>query len=171
MTDISGLDKIAVLRALWENQQPALFFGNGSGPSFDESQAKRAIIGGNIDYFCGRAIKADLSGDKADFNLYDHDAPFSGAHVIAKLRDQSLKPSALETQAAAKQRERRAEAVASDPKMHILEKQRVCKDGTTPFAPYGKELIPGKPGTVMCIHCGGLKRSHPEVWVSADGEQ
>ena len=72
--DISGLDKTALLRALWSNRQPALFFSQHlcAPPAFDEAEAARAVAR-YIDYFCGRRIKADLRGDAVDPALHDRD--------------------------------------------------------------------------------------------------
>ena len=64
--DISGLDKVELLKRLWINIKPASFFTNRpdvSVPSFNEGAAKDAVKK-YIDYFQGRAIKMDLSGDE-----------------------------------------------------------------------------------------------------------
>jgi hypothetical protein len=73
--NISGIDKISLLRALWENQKIAAFFTNFPklAPSFDEDEAKEAVKD-YIDYFRGRAIKANISGDEMDSFCYDRDA-------------------------------------------------------------------------------------------------
>lgn len=42
-------------------------------PKFNEAEAQEAVLE-YIDYFCGRAIKCDLSGDIANPNSYDLDA-------------------------------------------------------------------------------------------------
>jgi hypothetical protein len=72
--DITGIDKVELLRALHEGQVTAGFFGGLPGPSFDECRASEAVKQGYIDYFCGRAIKTDISGDSADSFLYNRDA-------------------------------------------------------------------------------------------------
>ena len=71
---IKGLDKVDLLERLWSNRKPASFFrfSGIDSPSFDKSQSKLAIKG-YIDYFCGRCIKIDISGDEADYRLYDRD--------------------------------------------------------------------------------------------------
>ena len=86
MTDITGLCKIELLEALWENQKVAAFFGRGSGPAFDHDSSSEAISG-YIDYFYGRAIKANLSGDTVNFLQYDRDSKISGAEVVKRLRE------------------------------------------------------------------------------------
>lgn len=85
--DISGLDKVDVLRALWKNQVPAAFFSlNGlPTPPFDEDLAQKSVLR-SIDYFCGRAIKTNLSDNVVDFTFYDRDAPIPAADVIKKLK-------------------------------------------------------------------------------------
>ena len=77
---IKGLDKVMLLKALWENRLPAAFFNSVDAilsgtvaPSFDWKQARQAVES-RIDYFCGRGIKCDLSGDDVDPWLYDRDA-------------------------------------------------------------------------------------------------
>ena len=83
---IKGLCKVELLKALWENRQPAAFFNSVAGvtaPSFDWKQAEKAVTG-QIDYFCGRGIKCDLSGDEVDPWLYDRDA---GAGAFKKIVD------------------------------------------------------------------------------------
>lgn len=71
--NISGIDKVDLLQALHARQVPAGFFGGFSGPSFDKEKAKEAVKQ-YIDYFCGRAIKTDVSKDTVDPWLYDRDA-------------------------------------------------------------------------------------------------
>lgn len=52
MCDISGIDKVSLLQALWNNQQRASFFRmNGfQAPAFNKLEAESAIKG-YIDYF------------------------------------------------------------------------------------------------------------------------
>lgn len=87
--DISGIDKIELLRALWTRQIVAAFFRFSEipPPDFDESIAEKTIHDGYIDYFCGRAIKADLSGDILDPRGYDRNAGAGRAREsVASLR-------------------------------------------------------------------------------------
>ena len=69
---IKGLDKVKLLEALWEGAKPASFFTKHgiSSPVFDEPVAIDAVRGA-IDYYCGRCIKTDLSGDTANPTSYD----------------------------------------------------------------------------------------------------
>ena len=74
MIDISRIDKVKLLKALWVNQGVASFFGNfkALAPAFDEELAK--AVKDYIDYFNGRCIKTDLSKDLINPWLYDRDA-------------------------------------------------------------------------------------------------
>ena len=92
--DISGLDKVALLKVLWENSKPAAFFSsfdalnaNCNPPPFNEQNAKVAVTK-DIDYFEGRCIKTDLSGNTADPRLYDRDYG-SGkfAEIVQRMRN------------------------------------------------------------------------------------
>lgn len=75
MIDISGLDKVELLRKLWENQIVSQYYSDTgrSAPEFDIDEARSAVQD-DIDYFCGRCIKCDISGDEADPTDYDIDA-------------------------------------------------------------------------------------------------
>jgi len=84
--DISGIDKMKLLRALWEHQVVAGYFGGAAGPSFDETEAKKAVVAEYIDYFCGRPIKADLSGNTMSTWLYNRDSKKKAEDIIAELR-------------------------------------------------------------------------------------
>jgi hypothetical protein len=69
---IKGLEKVKLLKALWEGAKPAAFFAFSGqiSPVFDNASAKEAVKD-YIDYYCGRCIKTDLSGDTADPTSYD----------------------------------------------------------------------------------------------------
>ena len=43
--DISGLNKVDLLRRLWDNMPPAAFFGNAPrlAPVFDDKQAEKVV--------------------------------------------------------------------------------------------------------------------------------
>lgn len=87
--DITGLDKVELLRRLHENQIVASFFtmmGQSALP-FDEKEAIKFIKNGYIDYFCGRAIKTDLSTDSISPRMYDRDAGTGTfARIVADMR-------------------------------------------------------------------------------------
>lgn len=88
--NISGLSKVDLLLALWKNQTPAAFY-KMSGiepPNFNYEKAKEAIKH-YIDYYEGRAIKMDLSGDVINSRLYERDIPkgnLTVAHIVEKMR-------------------------------------------------------------------------------------
>ena len=73
--DISDLDKVELLRQLWQNMQPASFFtmSGRTPPEFDRALAATAVVR-YIDYFQGRCIKTDLSYNVVDTRLYNRDA-------------------------------------------------------------------------------------------------
>lgn len=89
MVDIRGMSKIDVLRALWANSKAQ----GGSEPHQrvpSDEELKKAIgdPGSDLyfDYFFGRVIKVDLSGDEFDPWLYDRDlGPGAAARAVASL--------------------------------------------------------------------------------------
>jgi len=88
--NISGLSKVVLLERLWTRMKPAAFFAfNPSlAPSFNKEEAEKAVEG-YIDYFCGRCIKSDLSGDIVNTFLYNRDVG-SGAFekVVEGMREE-----------------------------------------------------------------------------------
>jgi hypothetical protein len=86
LVDIAGLDKVAVLRALWAASQAATFFSELKSPPFHNAGARVAVLD-YIDYFQGRVIKMDLRGDAVDPRLYDRDSGKGAAErAVAPLR-------------------------------------------------------------------------------------
>lgn len=90
--DISGLDRVELLKELWRAQVAAGFFGTfeglsmGGGLPFSQASAATAVTQ-YIDYFCGRAIKTDLSKDTVNPYLYDRDAgPGKFAEIVLRMR-------------------------------------------------------------------------------------
>ena len=73
--DIQGIDKVALLKALWEKSIPALFFQSFSvpPPEWDDDAVPANTADFKFDYFLGRVIKADLSGDSVSPRLYNRD--------------------------------------------------------------------------------------------------
>ncbi len=90
MTDIAGLDKVALLKALWDNQV-VTFFPSRIRPIFDHDDAAKAVQRPYIDYYCGRGIKLELRKDVVNFRVYDRDigAGKTGAEIVAQLRSRS----------------------------------------------------------------------------------
>jgi hypothetical protein len=88
--DISKVDKVKLLKALWVNATPAIFFQQFgvTPPSFDEEGAKDAVKK-YIDYYNGRCIKTDLSQNTARPNGYDRDyGEGSFARIVRQLEHQ-----------------------------------------------------------------------------------
>ena len=82
--DITEVDKVKLLEEMWKGVKPAAFFAMSGTfpPNFDRSKASEAVKNGYIDYFMGRCIKTDLSGDTINPRLYDRDA---GQGTLSKI--------------------------------------------------------------------------------------
>lgn len=74
--DISGLDKAGLLFRLWSNAKPALYYTqrNIDPPEFGPMKAALEATKTYIDYYNGRCIKANLSGNSVNPKMYDRDA-------------------------------------------------------------------------------------------------
>jgi len=70
--DISGIDKVELLRQLWKHSVVASFYKTTglSSPSLNEIELKKCFDG-YIDYLCGRVIKTDISKNKVNHYMYD----------------------------------------------------------------------------------------------------
>ena len=134
--DISGIDKVNLLEALWKNSSPAAFFSAfhvGAPAIFNRESAEDAVKH-YIDYFDGRCIKTDISEDTVDPHLYDRDfGKGKFTDIVKKLRGGVNIKNSQE----------------GKPKLN-----------TCVFSPYGKEMLPNRPDTIMCTHCGDFKRNH-----------
>ncbi len=89
MINIAGLDKAKILAALAGGTAPRGLGWLHAGPGSDNEQAARETLARTtyVDYFAGRPIKVDFSGDEIDPRLYDRDAGDGAAErVIATLR-------------------------------------------------------------------------------------
>lgn len=89
MVDISGLDKAEVLKALYDAAKPlgmgALQFKPGDLSIEDARKAVEKDL--YFDYYLGRPLKVNLSGDVVSMALYDRDqGDGAGAEAIRKLR-------------------------------------------------------------------------------------
>lgn len=93
MVSIAGLDKAAVLAALYNASQPPRmgFLNPRSGQSMSRVEARAALSRnpeGYFDYLNGRVMKVDLSGEEVDPGMYDRDnGDGAFAAVIERLRD------------------------------------------------------------------------------------
>jgi hypothetical protein len=68
LINIAGINKVELLHALWKASKVASFYASPDAvglkvPDFDLDEAAKAVAGGSIDYFQGRNIKMNLSGD------------------------------------------------------------------------------------------------------------
>ncbi len=61
--NISNINKVGLLKKMWEASRPAIFFLHSgiTPPDFDEDEAEKYIDDfGYVDYFRGRCIKTRL---------------------------------------------------------------------------------------------------------------
>lgn len=91
--DITGLDKLKLLRYIWTKSKIAPFFiGNGvQCPDFDEKEAKESIYNGEIKYMCGRTIMCNFWGNYIDPWDYDeiHGEGALKVHVFNFIKENS----------------------------------------------------------------------------------
>lgn len=88
--NIQGLDRVKLLKVLWEQQPPALFYSLAPDcpiPKWDEAEARDALKYGYIDYFCGRCIKTDITKDIVDTKEYNASRGPTFEDAISKLND------------------------------------------------------------------------------------
>lgn len=87
VVDISGLDKVKLLKAMYAYAFESPFSMSPGWTDAYDADAQFAIERGHIDYFKGRAIKSDLSKDTVDSYLYDRDAGQGRLlKIVARLR-------------------------------------------------------------------------------------
>lgn len=70
-TDIKGIDKGALLHGLWAAAKTAAAL-RGIAVTYEQPSAEE-LKAGVFDYWCGRVIKSDISGDTCDSWTYDRD--------------------------------------------------------------------------------------------------
>lgn len=96
--NIAGLEKWAVLKALYDAAKPVgMGFLRATAGPMSEDEARAACSGGGddhghrdlyFDYVGGRPLKVDLREDSFDVRLYDRDqGQGAAALVIAQLRE------------------------------------------------------------------------------------
>ena len=88
--DISGLDKVALLKTFWSmtlgKYDEFFSMDRPPTPGFDDVEAV-SVVGSYIDYFCGRRLQIDISGDTADPELYDQHAGHGAfLNIVVALR-------------------------------------------------------------------------------------
>lgn len=89
MIDISGLSKVDVLCALHDATSPQGmgFLHAVRGGASREAAEHQLSLSHYVDYFLGRPIKVNLTGDEFNEGLFDRDAgKGAAASAIAKLR-------------------------------------------------------------------------------------
>jgi hypothetical protein len=147
--NIDGIDKVTLLMKLWEAKAPATFFQTMSGtmaPSFDKEKAGKAV-GGYIDYFQGRRIKTDISGTTANPTSYDsYTHPGAFEEIVDKAGNMT---------------EREAK---KDIERLKTPKYYECPGGEGKYMPYGEAMLPGDPGTVLCVTCPYLLKQHKPIY-------
>lgn len=92
--NISGLNKIDLLKALWENSKPAAYFEHmvKTPPEFNVKEAAQALDQNlnshfEVDYLSGRLIKCDFRNDEVSPKSYDKQfGSGSFKRVVDKLR-------------------------------------------------------------------------------------
>lgn len=83
--DITGLDKLRVLRALWEHSKPASFFQHMPQniiPKFSIHEAQDLLLYGYVDYCCGRLIKTNFKTNMLNPAMYDREFGFGSMQKI-----------------------------------------------------------------------------------------
>jgi len=91
---IQGLDRVRLLRALWDRQEVHGLGGLGGGfVPWDEDTTDyaREVVTKYIDYFQGRAIKMNLAEDCIDPSLYDRYTFLPARGAVDRLRARMLR--------------------------------------------------------------------------------
>jgi len=96
---IEGLDRMKVVRALWENSKPAIFFSHNSvlAPQYDETIAEAKIQkhkdgSWDVDFVCGRQCKVTFyENGTMDSKLYDRNVEKKAFDVVDELRVKNQK--------------------------------------------------------------------------------
>lgn len=89
--NIAGLDKAAVLFALWSaTKTPGLGVLDMINPHKIDLEKCRAALKEDsyVDYLGGRPIHIDFKGDEIDTTTYDKDSNVPGFFAIAAMRQQ-----------------------------------------------------------------------------------
>jgi hypothetical protein len=134
--DIRGLDKVDLLYQLWKNAPVARFFtvAQLSAPLFDKEEAETAVLS-YVDYFCGRCIKSDISGDSVSSEDYDSN---TGAGNFKKIVEDM----------------RSGKAGKNCDKKENVPMGYKCPNGSgKEYRPVAYSAIPGNPGPFLCRSC------------------
>lgn len=133
--DIRGIDKLKLLRALWQSAPGNL--ATGCNTEFDENKALD-VIKHKIDYFCGRCLKIDISGDTVGPRLFNRNAgPNAFENILKKIKSKKFtKPT---------------------------NKVWICANGKH-FKAYDEPIIGNNDRTIICANCGYFKKQHREKY-------
>jgi len=186
--DISGLDKVDLLYELWSNTSPASFFNAMPhiAPEFDAAEARKAIHS-YVDYFCGRCIKCDLCADSVNPHSYDRDAGDGAfAKIVERMRrtaPAAASPGLPKSAVLHDDTDSDDSSASDDEIVHrggtcsvsrmdmgapLKNSGKVigfkCANGRDEFLPFGKAMIPGDEGTVLCAHCPYMRKQHTPIY-------
>ena len=152
LVDISGLDKILLLKALWKEAPIAPFYGecHVAIPKFSEVDAAKTLLcrNGYIDYLCGRPIKVNIKEDVCDALFYDRQSRKSFQSIVTKMRD------------SCDMDEGPVDSVSDEP---LDTHGTLCPmDGnkTKTFWACGEPMIENDPDTVLCGNCPYTRKYH-----------
>lgn len=86
MVNIEGLDKLELLRVLWERQEPCPEYRGRDIPVLTDEKASAALAdeGGYVHFVCGKYIKIDFSKGDVDGALYDEYAGNGSLEMVVK---------------------------------------------------------------------------------------
>ena len=89
--DIKGIPKVLLLQHLWENTSPPgdlkFIWKFLTTIPFNKHIAEKGIKR-DLDYYQGRPIKCDISGDTAYTKLYDRDSSKSFKDIVNDIREE-----------------------------------------------------------------------------------
>ena len=86
--NIRGLDKVYLLKQLWENANSVEWTAKIYHRPFKKKEAEKTIAKNEfIDCFCGRSIKSDLSTDFASPKLYNKESNKSFENIVRDIRN------------------------------------------------------------------------------------
>ncbi len=170
--DIKKIDKLALLKALWQGGKYAAYFDKQKDnelPFFDEQLAKE-YLDGFVEYFCGKCIRVDFSKDTIDSAGYNkangQDALESVIRcmkctetIIAQKPPCQFKPvekiPMMQGVKCGKHRKEHKQVKSDD----VPTKKQKTRDMCI-FKPFGEPMLQDDPGTVLCSFCGHFKKHH-----------
>ena len=88
------MNRFELLKQLWLQQKPAIFFSMNPSvkiPKWNDADAREALKDGYIDYFKGRCIKTDLSGNFTDPYQYNKSGGPTFEEALYAIKEKSTK--------------------------------------------------------------------------------